>query len=470
MTKNDYVPGEPIAAIATALAPSALAVIRTSGNNSIELLSSVFSRPKALVNAGGNTTLYGWILDNETGERVDEVIIAVYKEPKSFTGENMAEIFCHGGTSPVLSVFNLLLRSGFRQAQRGEFSFRSFINGKTDLTKAEAVREIIESKTNESRGRAAGRLSGSLEEQFNAIKHSLIHILGSLEVEIEYPEDEETISDAFDTAELEAVISTLKKLSSSWKCEKLYQEGARIILCGKTNAGKSSLFNALLKEERAIVSDVHGTTRDWIESWVSFDGIPARLFDTAGLRDTDDLVEKQGVEMTRDLSKDADIVLYLLDSRNPVTPDDVAFLENLASHSSNPVPSIIVFTKNDLQQADISSSKALFSQCAVAQYVSVCSKDGDGIHTLTTAVKSLLMEGNTTEREQAGLGSERQKQSVDEAISCLEHAIFVYKKNYTLDAVVQDIEDALDALSEVTGEVTPNDILDSVFSNFCVGK
>jgi tRNA modification GTPase len=468
MNNNNYLPQVPIAAIATALAPSALAVIRTSGSLSIELVSSVFSRSKALLQAQGNTTLYGWIVDGD--EKIDEVILAVYRAPKSFTGENMVEIFCHGGTSPVLSVFNLLLRSGFRQAERGEFSFRAFLNGKTDLTRAEAVREIIESKTGESRSRAAGRLSGNLEEQLTSIKHALIHTLGTIEVEIEYPEDEETIADAFDTTELKETIVLLKKLSSSWKCEKLYQEGARIILSGKTNAGKSSLFNALLKEERAIVSDVHGTTRDWIESYVSFDGIPARLFDTAGLRETQDLVEKRGVEMTYDLSRDADIVLYLLDSRYEVTNNDVSFLEALVTRSTTHVPSIVVFTKSDLKQADIEAAKPLFKSCNISQYVSVCSKTGDGIHELGNAVKTILIQGSSTERDQAGLGSERQKKSVDEAVHCLEHALFVYEKDYTLDAVVQDIEDALEALSSITGEVTPEDVLGSIFANFCVGK
>lgn len=468
MNKSSYLPEEPIAAIATALAPSALAVIRTSGKNSINLVSSIFSRPKALLDSEPNTTLYGWIVDGK--EKIDEVMLAVYKDPKSFTGENMVEIFCHGGTSPVLAVYKLLLRTGFREAQRGEFSFRAFLNGKTDLTRAEAVREIIESKTNESRSRAAGRLSGSLEQQLITIKKELINTLGSIEVEIEYPEDEETISEAFDTAELQKSLQSLKILSSSWKCEKLYQEGARVILCGKTNAGKSSLFNALLKEERAIVSDVHGTTRDWIESWVSFDGIPARLFDTAGLRETEDLVEKRGVEMTYDLSKDADIVLYLHDSRDAVTNEDVQFLKNLISRSSLLVPALVVFTKSDLKHADIDEAKPLFASCNITQYISVCSKNGDGIHSLTSYVKEILIRGNSTDREQAGLGSERQKKAVDEAVQCLEHALMVYEKDYTLDAVVQDIEFALDALSEITGEVTPDEILESIFSNFCVGK
>lgn len=472
MNKNDYIPEEPIAAIATALAPSALAVIRTSGTNCIELVSQIFSRPKAIRNAKGNTTLYGWIVDNADTkkEKLDEVMLAVYKSPKSFTGEDMVEIFCHGGTSPVLCVFNLLLRSGFRQAQRGEFSFRAFLNRKTDLTKAEAVREIIESKTNESRSRAAGRLSGSLEEQLQNIKKSLVHTLGTLEVEIEYPEDEEAISEAFDTSELKETIVLLKSLSSSWKCEKLYQEGARIILSGKTNAGKSSLFNALLKEERAIVSDIHGTTRDWIESWVAFDGIPARLFDTAGLRETHDSIEKKGVEMTFDLSKDADIVLYLLDSKNEISTEDVQFLENLVSHSGNPIPSVVVFTKNDLAQPNIQNAKKYFKAAHVSDFVSVCSKNGNGIHEMSAIVKSILIQGTATDREQAGLGSERQKKAIDEAIESLDHALEVYNQDYTLDAVVQDIEDALDSLSEITGEVSPTDVLESIFANFCVGK
>ena len=461
---NSYTPEEPIAAIATALAPSALALIRLSGKNCISLLSKVFSRPKALNQAEGNTIVYGWIVNPENPEEkqpVDEVLVSVFRAPKSYTGEEMAEISCHGGISPVTAIFNLLLKNGFRTALPGEFSFRAFINGKSDLTKAEAVKEIIDSKTDASRSLAVGRLSGNLFNEIQSIKEKIISTIASIEVELEYPEDEENFSDSFDSTLLEQAKDSLTELSKSWQSQKLYQDGARIILCGKTNAGKSSLFNALLKEERAIVSDIEGTTRDWIESWVSFDGIPARLFDTAGLRITDDVIEQRGVEMTKDLTQDADIILYLVDSTKSEAQEDIDFISSF----KNRIPVIKVLNKIDILENETSKDDSL-----ELPVVKISAKTGLGISDLVKEVKNTLVKSTKSERTQAGLGSERQKQAVDEALDSVNHALEVSCADFTMDAVVQDLEDALSFLAEITGETTPDDILGNIFANFCVGK
>ena len=457
---NSYTPEEPIAAIATALAPSALALIRISGKNCIELLSKVFSRPKALTQAEGNTIVYGWIVDSvnpDQKQKIDEVLVNVFRTPKSYTGEEMAEISCHGGISPVTAIFNLLLKNGFRTALPGEFTFRAFINGKTDLTKSEAVKEIIDSKTDASRSLAAGRLSGNLYNEIQSIKEKIISTIASIEVELEYPEDEENFSDSFDSTLLLQAKNSLTELSKSWQSQKLYQDGARIILCGKTNAGKSSLFNALLKEERAIVSDIEGTTRDWIESWVSFDGIPARLFDTAGLRITDDVIEQRGVEMTKDLTQDADIIIYLVDSTKEESKDDIDFINSF----NGKIPVIKVLNKIDVLQNNSKLDE---------NSVKISAKTGLGISDLIKTVKGALVQSTKSDRTQAGLGSERQKQAVDEALDSVNHALEVSKGGFSMDAVVQDLEDALSFLSEITGETTPEDILGNIFANFCVGK
>lgn len=457
---NSYTPEEPIAAIATALAPSALALIRISGKNCIELLSKVFSRPKALTQAEGNTIVYGWIVDSvnpDQKQKIDEVLVSVFRAPKSYTGEEMAEISCHGGISPVTAIFNLLLKNGFRTAFPGEFTFRAFINGKTDLTKSEAVKEIIDSKTDASRSLAAGRLSGNLYNEIQSIKEKIISTIASIEVELEYPEDEENFSDSFDSTLLLQAKNSLTELSKSWQSQKLYQDGARIILCGKTNAGKSSLFNALLKEERAIVSDIEGTTRDWIESWVSFDGIPARLFDTAGLRITDDVIEQRGVEMTKDLTQDADIIIYLVDSTKEESKDDIDFINSF----NGKIPVIKVLNKIDVLQNNSKLDE---------NSVKISAKTGLGISDLIKTVKGTLVQSTKSDRTQAGLGSERQKQAVDEALDSVNHALEVSKGGFSMDAVVQDLEDALSFLSEITGETTPEDILGNIFANFCVGK
>ena len=500
MTPNQYTPEEPISSIATALAPAALGIVRVSGKGCIELVSKVFSRPKALLEAPGNTLVYGWVVEPVETTKIDEVMLAVYRAPKSFTGEDMVEIFCHGGPAVVMAVQNLMLKSGFRQANRGEYTFRAFINGKTDLTRAEAVKEIIDSHTDVSRSHAAGRLAGALFSEIDSIKKLIIDTLAAIEVEIEYPEDEETIADSFDRSDIELAATRLQALVDSWRGEKLYQDGARVVLAGRTNAGKSSLFNAILKEERAIVSDIEGTTRDWLESWANINGIPVRLFDTAGLRQTSDVIEAQGVEISRSLVHDADVVLYLVDGTAGMNEEDRLFVENCKE------PLIVVYTKadkldcrvkpcdvceansvnndNDLSSSDstVMSSSGLTRGSSPTQSF-ISSKTGEGMADLFAQIYGLLTAdlggigsggsrgaGGSSERAQAGLGSARQKEAVAAALESVRHALVSADDNYTLDAVVQDLEDALDALGEVTGDVTPDDVLGSIFANFCVGK
>ncbi len=465
MTNTKYNPDDPIAAIATALAPAALGIVRVSGKDSINLVSKVFSRPQALLNAPGNTIVYGWIVDSSDGKKtkIDEVLVSLFRSPKSFTGEDMCEISCHGGVSVVNAVFQTLLKNGFRQAEKGEFTFRAYINGKADLTKAEAVREIIDSKTTESRSHAADRLSGSLFKEIDSIKTLITDTLAAIEVDIEYPEDEETIADSFEPADLENARSRLRELVSSWKSEKIYQDGAKIVLAGKTNAGKSSLFNALLKEDRSIVSDIEGTTRDWIESWVSFDGIPARLFDTAGLRKTSDVIEAKGVELTQELASTADLVLYLVDSSKGLTDEDKDFLAK-----NKTIPQILVLNKTDLAQNNI---EEFLPENMQDFTVKISARKSEGIGALTALVKKILLKDTSQTDGKTGLGSQRQKECVIQALERVEHALEIARdETYGLDAVVQDLEDSLDSLGEVTGEVTPDDVLGSIFAHFCVGK
>ena len=462
MANPKYTPEEPICAIATALAPAALGIVRCSGKDCIELVSKMFSRPKNLCQSSGNTIVYGWLCDGKI--KIDEVMVAVYRAPKSFTGENMVEIFCHGGPGVVMAVLSLLIKNGFRQAERGEFTFRAFINGKADLTKAEAVREIIDSRTFEGRSRAAGRLAGNLAQEINEIKKLITDTLASIEVEIEYPEDEETIAESFNHSDLKKAEKRLESLANSWQGEKLYQDGARVVLCGRTNAGKSSLFNAILKEERAIVSDIEGTTRDWLESFVDFGGIPVRLFDTAGLRQTNDVIEAHGVTLTHYLSEDADVVVYLCDSTNPIVQDDIDFLQSCKE------PVIFVWNKCDsvLNMPNLTDDEKKLIPMLKTQ-VHLSAKNGNGLSFLYEAVKKVLTEGIVVEHAHAGLGSARQKASVEEALESVRHSLLV-AHDYTLDAVVQDLEDALNSLGEITGEVTSDDVLESIFSRFCVGK
>lgn len=503
MNSAGYTPEEPIAAIATALAPAALGIVRCSGKGVIELLAPLFSRPKALLEAEGNTIVYGWLIEPATGQgavgrRIDQVLVSVFRSPRSFTGEDMVEISCHGGPGMVTGILRLLTSHGFRAALPGEFTFRSFINGKADLTRAEAVQEIIAAKTDTSRGRAAGRLAGGLFQELDEIKSLLRETLAALEAEIEYPEDEEAIADAFDSSQLEEARRRLASLCASWSCERLYQDGVRVVLCGRTNAGKSSLFNTLLKEDRSIVSDIHGTTRDWIEGWVSFGGIPARLFDTAGLRESDDEVERHGIQRTQDLTAEADLILYVVDSTVGLTEEDREFLEN-RRRAENPSdccgrddnrpddnrrddnrtgdkptagspPLALVLNKWD-KVALHSLSEPGMDGLPVDTVVRLSARTGQGTAQLVEEICRLLFRNiSHAGAGQVGLGTERQKDFAQAALEAVVHGLEVAEEGYTLDAVVQDVEEALESLGEITGEVTTEDILDTVFSRFCLGK
>ena len=455
----NYTLDDEIAAIATALAPAALGIVRTSGARSMELISRFFSRPNALLQSQGHTLVYGWIHDE--GIKIDEVVLCVYRAPKSNTGENAVEIICHGGPGVVKAIYRLCIKNGFRAAERGEFTFRSFIHGKADLTRAEAVREIIDSKTNTAQQKAAGRLSGTVFHEIETIKTELMTALAALEVGIEYPEDEETIADSFDEALLKKPLSVLQQLAASWQAEKIYQAGVRLVLAGKTNAGKSSLFNALLKEDRAIVSDIHGTTRDWLEAELDFKGIPVHIFDTAGLRATEDTIEAIGVQRSVELASAADIVLYLIDGTKPPAKEDSAFIER------NTVPLIIVQTK-----ADKGQTEPLPAALQWYPAVRLSSKTGVGIDVLIDTVAGLVTADTALPMQDAGisLGTERQKEAVTAALEAVRHALEAGRSGYPLDAVIQDVEEAVHALGSVTGEVRSDDILDKIFSGFCVGK
>ena len=455
----NYTLNDEIAAIATALAPAALGIVRTSGARSLELVSRFFSRPHALLQAKGHSLVYGWIHDE--GINVDEVVLCVYRAPKSNTGKDAVEIICHGGPGVVKTIYRLCIKNGFRAAERGEFTFRSFIHGKADLTRAEAVREIIDSKTNTAQQKAAGRLSGTVFREIETIKIDLLTALAALEVGIEYPEDEATIADSFDEALLQKPLTALQRLAASWRAEKIYQTGVRLVLAGKTNAGKSSLFNALLKEDRAIVSDIHGTTRDWIEAQLDFKGIPVHIFDTAGLRATEDAIEAIGVQRSVELASAADIVLYVIDGTKPPAEEDRAFIEK------NTGSLIIVQTKADAGQPEPLPA-------ALQRYpaVRISSKTGAGLDMLIDTVVSLVTADTALPMQDAGisLGTERQKEAVTAAVEAVLHALDAGRSGYPLDAVIQDVEDAVYVLGSITGEVRSDDILDKIFSGFCVGK
>jgi tRNA modification GTPase len=469
MNAPSYGDADPIAAVATALGESALALIRTSGEGSLEMLAKIFSRPEKLSGARGNTVVHGWIVGAE-GERIDDVLVAVYRAPATFTGEDGADISCHGGIASARKVMEALGHAGFREALRGEFSFRAFMNGKLDLTRAESIMEIVAAKTGAAQKNAVRRLSGALEREIREIAAGITTALAGAEIYLDYSEDDGVgggENDAMEEAGLlpdrqlaEKALERLKILSDSYRRERLYSQGALGVIAGRPNAGKSSLFNALLREDRSIVADAPGTTRDWIEAWVSIEGIPVRLADTAGLRSSEDPVEKLGVERSRELLAEADIILYVLDGAEGVAEADREFL---AGHGDDgaAAPVLALWNKADLAPPPPSLRP-------------VSAKTGEGIAELAREIAAVLEQslggGDGRAESAAGAGTERQKTLIDRAIAALEEALALADKQEPLDLIAQELREAMNALGEITGEVSTAELLDAMFSRFCVGK
>ena len=434
-----YTTDEPIYALATPYAPSAIAVVRTSGDDAIEMISRAFSGAKRLLAAQNATLVHGRLRD-ASGSDVDEVVLAVYRKGHGYTGEEAVEINAHGSLRGLDRIFRLLEELGFRKAKKGEFTYRAFMHGRLDLTQAEAVEELISAKSESVQAAALDRLEGSLKKKLQDIRRRLLMMSASLEVQLDYAEDEILEDWVMPTAELDAIISELSRIRATYDASALWREGAKVVLAGETNAGKSSLFNLLTKEERAIVSPVRGTTRDYLEADTMIHGIPVRLYDTAGLRESDDEIEMEGIRRSERLIREADLVLYL------VAPGD-------SEEVSWDTPTITVRTKSDLSRGE---------------GLSVSVKSGEGLDELLDEIKRRLTEGRGDFSSSVIIDSERQKDALDRLLSQLEFLVSHGDESY--DIIALFFQSALSVLGEITGEVTSEELLDTLFSNFCLGK
>ena len=478
----------PVAAFATSPGASALTLIRCSGKGAIEAAAGIFSAPEKLRTAPGNSVIHGWIVAANSRalsgeiEKIDEVLISVFRSPKSYTGEDGLDICCHGGGVTGRKIMEVLRAAGFRDALPGEFTFRAFMNGKLDLTRSESVMELVSARTDAGRCRAIGRLSGVLEREINEIKKSLVAALSEAEIFLDYSEDEVSADPGEAAGRLPGrdltaeALERLKKLSASWQRERIYQDGILAVIAGRPNAGKSSLFNLLLKEERSIVTEIPGTTRDWIEAWIAIEGIPVRLADTAGLRESADPVEKIGVERSRELLAEAELILYLIDGARGISAEDRALLEDLdQACGENPFrakPPLILWNKADIAPVPPDMAQLV---------ISISAKTGAGMSELTGAIADTIRSGTAKNaaREDSGgaavsrnaaLGSVRQKNLVENAVAALEEALELAEREEPLDLIAPLLREAVNALGEITGEVSTADILEEMFSRFCVGK
>ena len=432
-----YTTEEPIYALATPFSPSALAVIRTSGTDAISLVQKVFKG--RLTDRPNGTAVHGWIVDKNR-EKVDEVVALVFNHGHGYTGEEAVEIMCHGSLPVIKKISTTLEEAGFRLALKGEFTYRAFLGGRMDLTEAEAVEELVSAKGERGRKDALSRLSGSIKNEADKAKDEIINILASLEVQLDYGEDDIPEEWIFPIERVDAIINRLEKIRGTYASSRLYSQGAKVVLAGRTNAGKSSVFNALLKENRAIVSSVAGTTRDYIETECEMNGIPVRLFDTAGLRSSGDEIEKEGILRSKELMDEADLVVYVL------APGEVEPKEKMEN-------AIYIHSKSDI---------------APGEGITFSSITGEGLDKVVDAITTFLSRDKRSVSDVPVIESEREERKLGETIDALKDA--EKARDCSVDIIALYFQSALSALSELTGETTSDDILEVLFSSFCLGK
>ena len=454
-----------IAAISTPVGIGGIGIIRVSGKDAISIVDKIFraANKKSLKDIDSHTITYGHIV-GESGKVLDEVLIMMMRAPRTFTREDVIEINCHGGPIPLNAVLMEVIHAGARLADSGEFTKRAFLNGRIDLAQVEAIMDIIEAKTELSLEQAVGQLEGNLSKKIKEYQDLLIQIIARIEVSIDYPEydQDEPITNDFDQ-ELKDLLAQLNELLKTADTGKMIREGVKTAIVGRPNVGKSSLLNALLEENKAIVTDIPGTTRDVVEAYLNIDGIPYQLLDTAGIRGTTDVVEQIGVERSRSSIQEADLVLMLVDAHAGITDKDKEILDQVKHKNV-----IYVFNKADLEN-NISKEieKEHFTD---GKIVTISAKEQAGLKDLKMAMKEVVMRGNVSVNNGATISNQRQKQALINAIKSLEKVIEAIEMGLPEDCLAIDLHDAFGHLGMIVGESLKEEIINQLFSRFCLGK
>lgn len=453
-----------IAAISTALGEGGIGIVRISGPKAIEIGDKLFKGSKLLRDIPGYQMVYGHIVDKNNDNVIDEVLVSVMRGPRSFTSEDIIEINCHGGIVPLTGILNLALKNGARLAEAGEFSKRAFINGRIDLAQAESIIDVIRSKTDKGLKIALQQLEGNLSNKIKEIRYILLELLAFIEAGIDFPdEDIEEISESRIREGTNKGLELVNQLIKTSASGKIFREGLSTVIIGKPNVGKSSLLNALLKEKRAIVTEIPGTTRDIIEEYINIQGIPLKIIDTAGIRDTDDIVEKIGVERSKEIFKDADLVILVLDASTGIVGDDIKIISELKEKKV-----IVLVNKTDVnKEIDLSYLIENVGELPVV-YSSI--KENYGLEELENKIYKLVLEGQVQASDDILVTNIRHRGALENAKNHLDEVIKSLDLMMPTDCMSIDIKAAWEILGEIIGDTVKEDIIDQIFSSFCIGK
>ena len=455
-----------IAAIATPRGEGGIGIVRVSGALAVPIACKIFRSPRGISpdEFSTHTLNYGHVVHPTSNAVVDEVMLGVMLAPKSYTAEDIVEFNCHGGVIPLQRVLELTLHAGARLAEPGEFTKRAFLNDRLDLVQAEAVVDVIRSKTELNFRVAIDQLSGRLSQGINALSDRLANLLAEVEASIDFPDEDLDFIDAASMRKsVEAILEGLNRLMATASDGKILREGIHVAILGKPNVGKSSLLNALLQEERAIVADIPGTTRDTIEESLNLRGIPLKLIDTAGIHQTADFVERQGVARSKSYIDAADLLLVMFDASQPLTGADAQLLEAVNCRNA-------IFVLNKVDLPIVTTSADLQSLAPMGSIVQTSVLHGDGIEALKTAIIKKILKGRETVREGLIVTNLRHYEALRRARVALEQARDGLSQALPPDLIAVDFRTSLDCLGEIVGVTTTEDILDRIFSQFCIGK
>lgn len=454
-----------IAAISTAVGEGGIAIIRVSGPDAISGCARIFRSKINLENAESHTVHYGHIVDPTNGEVVEEVLVTVMRGPRSFTAEDVVEINAHGGVIAVKKVLDVVLQQeGFRTAEPGEFTKRAFLNGRIDLMQAEAVIDLIRSKSDRAFSVARKQAEGKLSKQIKALRQTVIELLAHIEVNIDYPEhDVEEMTSAFIREQCALAINEIKRLLKTANEGKILREGILTAIVGRPNVGKSSLMNVLSQENKAIVTDIPGTTRDVIEQFVTINGIPLRLLDTAGIRETDDVVERIGVERSRNALEEADLILFVLNYNEPLHEDDYELLKQVSNRNV-----IAIVNKTDLpRRLNIDEVEQYIPREAIVKMSMLAEK---GMDELERTISDMFFEGQLESGDLTYVSNVRHISLLKQAEKSLVDAIEATHMGIPIDVIQIDVRQAWESLGEILGDEAGDSLIDQIFSQFCLGK